>query len=197
MFQIVTINSTTGRVSGGGEFSSSFGPERYKVYGCIDFKGDGYDLGSPTEWGVALGNSAVKGSTSQEQVYYGHFHRPWAVYASAHYISGFTSEMGGLLTFNPNPTGTTSILARVGVSFISVDQACSNAESEIPDWNFDQIRKTSWDAWNELLGRIKVDTTKVDDETAILLYSSVRSDHFGNTDQIDVLPVVQNSRRTC
>lgn len=81
--------------------------------------------------------------------------------------------MGGLLTFNPNPAGDTAILARAGVSFISVDQACSNAEADIPDWNFDEIRQASWNAWNELLGRIKIDTTGVDDETAVLFYSSV------------------------
>lgn len=61
----------TTTVTGGGEFSSSFGFERYRVYGCVDFKGDGYDLGSPTEYGVALDNSAIRGSTTQDQVYYG------------------------------------------------------------------------------------------------------------------------------
>ena len=41
--------------------------------------------------------------------------------------------MGALFTFNPAPGGNpTSILARVGVSFISSAQACANAEEEIP-----------------------------------------------------------------
>lgn len=114
-----------------------------------------------------------------------------------HRSSGFISQMGGLLTFKPNPSGTTSILARVGVSFISVDQACSNAESDIPNWDFDEIRKTSWTAWNELLGRIKIDTTNVDDETAILFYSSVCISCLLNGNKSELCLVVQNSCRTC
>lgn len=82
--------------------------------------------------------------------------------------------MGALLTFNPSPTGNTTILARVGVSFVSIAQACSNAESEIPDFDFDSVRQASFNEWNELLGRIQVDTTDVDSETVSLLYSSVR-----------------------
>jgi putative alpha-1,2-mannosidase len=119
------------------------------------------------------------------------------IQAPAHRPSGFTSQMGGLLTFKPNPSGTTSILARVGVSFISVNQACSNAESDIPDWDFDGIRKTSWSAWNELLGRIKIDTTNVDDKTAILFYSSVRISRLLNGNKNELCLVVQNSCCTC
>ena len=49
-----------------------------------------------------------------------------------------------------------SVLVRVGVSFISEAQACSNAETEIPDFDFAGVRKVAFDTWNELLGRIQV-----------------------------------------
>lgn len=84
------------------------------------------------------------------------------------------SEHGGLQTF-PTNTGsdTTSILARVGVSFISIDQACANAEEEIPDWDFQRVVDDSQTQWRDVLSRVQVETENVDTETTVLLYSSV------------------------
>lgn len=67
---------------------------------------------------------------------------------------GFTSEAGALYTFPPN---TTSVLVRTGVSFISSDQACSNAESEIPDFDFEGTQAAARSAWNEVLGNVNVE----------------------------------------
>jgi putative alpha-1,2-mannosidase len=84
------------------------------------------------------------------------------------------SEVGALLTFSPAPGGgKTTILARVGVSFISSAQACSNANSEIPDFNFEGVRSASRAQWNDLLGRIQVNTAGVPTQTVQLFYSSV------------------------
>jgi putative alpha-1,2-mannosidase len=66
-----------------------------------------------------------------------------------------------------------TILARVGVSFISTDQACANAESEIPDFDFDSVTATSRSAWNDILGRIQVNTAGVSENITTLFYSSV------------------------
>lgn len=89
-------------------------------------------------------------------------------------LIGFISELGALLTFPPSPSGvSTTILARVGVSFISTDQACANAEEEIPDFDFDGTVAASQAQWAELLGRVQVDTKGVDNETVELFYSSV------------------------
>lgn len=56
---------------GGARFASSFGPGRYNVYTCVDFKGDGYDFEAPTEYGVWLGNTPVQNSTQVIQLYSG------------------------------------------------------------------------------------------------------------------------------
>lgn len=74
---------------------------------------------------------------------------------------------------NPNSGSSSSILVRVGVSFISTSQACQNAEQEIADWNFDRVVQDSQNQWRDILGRIQVDTTGVDENTTTLLYSSV------------------------
>lgn len=82
--------------------------------------------------------------------------------------------MGALFTFSPAPAGqTTSILVRAGISFISSAQACANAEEEIPDFDFDGVHTANRAQWNELLGRIQVDTAGVALETVQLFYSSV------------------------
>ena len=87
---------------------------------------------------------------------------------------GFQPELGGIFTFKPNPSSeTTSILARVGVSFISSAQACKNAEDEIPDYDFGRVHKEARYSWNELLGRVQVDPSGVEEETVELFYSSV------------------------
>lgn len=80
-----------------------------------------------------------------------------------------------MFTFNPAPSGKTTILARVGVSLISSDQACANAEEEIPDFDFEKVHGDARAQWNDLLGRVQVDTTGVSKETVQLFYSSVRA----------------------
>jgi putative alpha-1,2-mannosidase len=85
------------------------------------------------------------------------------------------TQLGTLLTFAPNPNSNkpTSILARVGVSFISPEQACSNAESEIPDFDFAGTQASARAQWNELLSRVQVSTEGVYKEIVELFYSSV------------------------
>ena len=85
-------------------------------------------------------------------------------------------EYGALVTFDsrPNPSdGTVSILARIGVSLLSKERACVNAEEEIPDFDFDRVRETARETWNELLGRFEVDADESQRDAAVLLYSSV------------------------
>ncbi|EGO04001.1 glycoside hydrolase family 92 protein [Serpula lacrymans var. lacrymans S7.3] len=168
------IDPTTGRVTGGARFQASFGPGRYNAYTCIDFKGEGYNFTSPAEYGVWIGDNPVQYSTNIIQVY-----------------TGFISETGGLLTFPPASNDSslpTTILARVGVSFISPEQACANAEDEIPDFDFDGTVQQSRAAWNDILTRVQVDTTGVDNETVSLLYSSLYRTHIVPADYTDENP---------
>jgi predicted alpha-1,2-mannosidase len=47
--------------------------------------------------------------------------------------------------------------ARVGTSFLSIDQARDNLKNEMPQWDFDEVRKRLRTAWNEKLSRMQVD----------------------------------------
>jgi predicted alpha-1,2-mannosidase len=46
--------------------------------------------------------------------------------------------------------------ARVGTSFISVEQARANLKAEIPEWNFEAVRRGLAAKWNEKLGQVEV-----------------------------------------
>ncbi|PIL28602.1 hypothetical protein GSI_08644 [Ganoderma sinense ZZ0214-1] len=170
------LDEKTGRVTGGAQFAGSFGPGRYYAYTCVDFKGEGYDTGAPTEYGAWSGTYPVKNTVSSQQVFF-----------------GFVPEMGALLTFSPNSNGATSILARVGVSLISADQACANAEKEIPDFDFEKTRAASRAQWSELLGRIQVNPQDVDPEFVDLFYSSLYRTHLSPADYTGENPLWNSS----
>jgi len=65
------------------------------------------------------------------------------------------------------------ILVRMGMSFISTDQACSNAETEIPTFDFGAVSQSSVSSFEGILNRIRVDITNVTDDVLSLFYSSV------------------------
>lgn len=50
------------------------------------------------------------------------------------------------------------IFVKVGVSAVDIEGAKNNVLTEIPDWNFDEIRKSAKKEWNTLLSRINVET---------------------------------------
>ena len=45
---------------------------------------------------------------------------------------------------------------RVGISYISVEQARRNVEEQIPAWNFAAVKSRARDVWNQALGKIAV-----------------------------------------
>lgn len=54
------------------------------------------------------------------------------------------ARVGAVFTFNQ-----TSVVSRLGISFISTDQACENVENEMPkDTTLKQLQQQTQDAWN-------------------------------------------------
>jgi predicted alpha-1,2-mannosidase len=45
---------------------------------------------------------------------------------------------------------------RIGSSFTSIEAARKNLDKEIPDWNFEALRKATEDIWNQTLGRVQL-----------------------------------------
>jgi predicted alpha-1,2-mannosidase len=48
------------------------------------------------------------------------------------------------------------VQAKVGISFLSGEQARENVRREVPAWNFDAVRKASVRAWNQALSKIRL-----------------------------------------
>ncbi|KXN83541.1 hypothetical protein AN958_01250 [Leucoagaricus sp. SymC.cos] len=161
----MTIDPNTGKVTDGASFSASFGPGGFDAYTCVTFRGNGFDLGKPTEHGVWLDNIPKQDTEDISEVDHNNAH-----------------EVGALLTFAPASSETTTILARVGVSLISSEQACANAEEEIPDFDFDKTSGQARAQWNDILGRVQIDPTGVPTEIVQLFYSSLYRTHITPAD---------------
>ncbi|MBV5348432.1 GH92 family glycosyl hydrolase, partial [bacterium] len=65
------------------------------------------------------------------------------------------SNGGAYLKFDTSKAK--SVLMKVGISYVSEDQARLNIATELPHWNFDQIVKESSDEWNSYLSRIEIE----------------------------------------
>lgn len=79
-----------------------------------------------------------------------------------------TSRLGAVFTFENR-----TVTSRVGVSFISEDQACNNVNSQIREGtSLATLTANTRDAWNrEILS--KVTTTETDTTSLQLLYTSL------------------------
>ena len=71
------------------------------------------------------------------------------------------------------PHANNQILARVGVSFISEDKACQNAESELSTYDFAGTRTAAETAWRQKLGVVTLDATGVSDDFQKIFYSGL------------------------
>lgn len=77
------------------------------------------------------------------------------------------SHSGGYVKFNRN---TELVQVRIGSSFISFEQATENLEREIQEGkSFEMVMEDTKKDWNEMLGRVTIETGNPDDRT--LFYS--------------------------
>lgn len=51
---------------------------------------------------------------------------------------------------------------RIGISYVSVENARANLRAENPDWDFDAVRRAAEARWNDVLGRIEVEGSDPD-----------------------------------
>ena len=147
----IAVDGTSGRMTGNARFLPSFGSGNYVAYFCADFQG-----ATIRDNGIFANSRAsadVKNLTISRS------------------INGYPLPGGGFVRFNS--PGDTPILARVGLSFISSDRACSNAEAEIPTFDFESIRTTAEDTWRAKINPIQVSTTGVNSSFLTNFYSGI------------------------
>jgi predicted alpha-1,2-mannosidase len=149
-----SVDSSTGRMRGSGSFLPSFGIGSYVLHFCADFQG-----ANVRETGIFVNNRASPVSRNISVVEDGLNNSPDILPA-------------GVYTWFEAPSNN-QILARVGVSFISTDQACSNAEKEIPNFDFNNTESAATDAWANKLSVVSVDATGVNDTLQKVFWSGL------------------------
>jgi predicted alpha-1,2-mannosidase len=69
-------------------------------------------------------------------------------------------DEGAFASFDVKPGET--VQARIGTSFVSVEEADKNLRAEIPDWSFQRVEKASEQAWAKTLGRVDIVSSDAD-----------------------------------
>ncbi len=92
--------------------------------------------------------------------FYAEFSRPFASYQTwqEDTLSRSAVQSGNHIGFvgDVSPGAGGAVEVRVGISYISADQARSNLEHEIPAWNFDAVKSQTRALWNHALGKIEI-----------------------------------------
>ncbi|KAK0709496.1 glycoside hydrolase family 92 protein [Lasiosphaeria miniovina] len=148
----IQVYPESARVIGEGQYNPSFGYGRYQAFFCADFKG-----AEIRRSGTFISNNATEEPKFLDSV------------GAGYYIP--TGSAGVWIQFD-KPT-TDSILARVGVSFISAEKACENAEAEIPNFEFERVESDAQEAWAEKMSAIQVDATGVSEELQTTFWSGL------------------------
>lgn len=89
---------------------------------------------------------------------------------SQNLIGGSIYQAGALFSYDNEPE---QVQIRVGVSFVSVDQACANADQEVGSSSFEDIVSQSKALWNEKLKSFEIDLVNTPENVTELLYSSL------------------------
>jgi len=149
----ISIAPHTGRVQGNGTFLPSFGAGSYVSHFCADFAG-----ASMYDSGVFVNSRA---GTEPKELYV------------TRGFNLFYIQAGGFVRFDRPENGTISV--RVGMSFVSAEQACQNAEKELPELasDFDGAAQRVESAWRKQLSPIIVEPGGVSDDLQRSFWSGI------------------------
>jgi putative alpha-1,2-mannosidase len=138
----------------------SFGPGsyHYQAFACYDLLGNGTQKLS--EYGVWTGDTYGLDAKGLGQTHLN----------LSQNLIGAPYQSGALFSYEGNPE---EVILRVGVSFVSADQACANAEEEIGTSSFESIVSASKGEWNQKLSKIEIDIAGTPDNVTEMFYSSL------------------------
>ncbi|PGH13501.1 hypothetical protein AJ79_03631 [Helicocarpus griseus UAMH5409] len=147
------VDPKTGRLTGSGSFNPSFGRGRYNLYFCMDFQG-----GDLRQAGIYVSNE--QGVPT-----------PLIITESKPDDGEHSVPLGAFARFHAPENN--EMLVRVGTSFMSIDKACSNAEREQPDFDFDDTISAAEDAWSDKLDVVKVDSKGLHRDMEVIFWSGI------------------------
>ncbi len=133
----------------GGGWGNGDGHADYTVYFCAQFSKPLKDFGIwtadiPDDWKRKLDD--VTSEKYLERV------------AQSAVLNGVKEKQGRHLGFYTqfNTKANEQVLLKTGISFVSIEGAKNNLNSEIKDWNFDDIHQKAVALWNNALAKVSV-----------------------------------------
>ncbi|KAF9449192.1 glycoside hydrolase family 92 protein, partial [Macrolepiota fuliginosa MF-IS2] len=156
----LNIDPNLGRITIGGKWGSSFGPTQfhYQAFACYDLLDNGKQ--QLDEWGVWTGDTFGMDAKGLGLTH---------LNLTLNLIGG-VYQSGALFSYKNNPK---QVNIRVGVSFVSEDQACSNAEEEVGTASFEDIQGRAKALWQEKLSKVEIDVGGTPSNVTEMLYSSL------------------------
>ncbi len=133
----------------GGGWGNGDGKANYTVYFYAQFSKPLSDYGTwsadiPDGW--SRKREDVESARYQQQI------------AKAVVTPGTKEKAGKHLGFYTqfSTTEQEAVLMKAGISFVSIEGAKNNLETEIKDWNFDAVKQQAFDSWNKALGKMTI-----------------------------------------
>ncbi|PHH86717.1 hypothetical protein CDD83_9851 [Cordyceps sp. RAO-2017] len=146
----IIVDAVKGRMTGDAVFAPSFAQGHYRLYFCTDFRGP-----EIVDSGIFV-DSRASSSVKKLKI--------------SRSINGYPLPGGAFVKF---ANADQPILARVGLSFISSEQACSSAEREMPNFDLDSHAKSASEAWAKKLSPIQIEAQGVDESFVKSFYSGI------------------------
>ncbi|PYH44441.1 glycoside hydrolase family 92 protein [Aspergillus saccharolyticus JOP 1030-1] len=148
----ISVDAKTGRMTGHARFLPSFGSGSYVPYFCADYQSTS-EIRDTGIFVDARASTEVKTLTISRS------------------INGYPLPGGAFIRFRPASENT--IQARVGLSFISSEKACQNAEAELADFDFNKTHAAAVKLWTEKMAPIRVSRNGVNSTTLTNFYSGI------------------------
>jgi predicted alpha-1,2-mannosidase len=133
----------------GGGWGDGAGKANYTVYFFAEFSKPIKDFGV---WSADIPDSWTRLREDVESDRY------QTRIGAAEVLPGVTEKQGRHLGFYTQfaTTAAEQVLMKSGISFVSMENARTNLETEITDWDFDRLHREARARWNDALGKVKV-----------------------------------------
>lgn len=128
----------------------------------------------------------------------------WDKYSGKYKLyTSYTREMSGDdvgVWFTYDTEANETIEVKMGVSFVSIENARLNMKTEQPDFNFDKVAEAARTQWNNDLSRIQVEGGTKDDKTVfytglyhVLIHPSILQDVNGEYPAMESLKTMKTA----
>ncbi len=148
---------------------------------------EGYRVGSEVEIvsdTEIVGHRASHGFVKHKNVYFcARFNKPFQTSGTWNddVIKPGSKEDSGVYTgayVDYTTSENESIMVKVGISYTSIEQARLNVDTEIPGWDFDEVKENTTATWNKALSLIEVqlpeeNTPEFNQEKMTIFYTAL------------------------